>query len=150
MTVGIAAFLTFRQSNYSTVVARYQSYWPGRTVDGHSFYPFNVDTIVSNTSGGQDSIAVSLAISNDVVRLVETGLSANYLIQLDFYSFVPTSNGLPPGSKSFITSFVGELISAIQNESSMNMQVGSSLSGVDAQSPPRKFTTTLVGQPPKL
>lgn len=150
MTVGIAAFLTFRQSDYSTVVARYQSYWPGQTVDGHGFYPFNANAIVSNATGGQESLSVEFAVTQEIVNVIEAGLGSGYFVELAFYAFTPTASGAPPTSKTLFATFIGELISATQSESSVSLAIGSNLSAVEAQAPPRKFTTTLIGAPPKL
>lgn len=150
MTVGIAAFVTFRESNYTTVVARYQSYWPGQTVDSHAFYPFNTNAIVSNATGGQESISIDFAVSNTITSIVEAGIADNHFVELAFYQFTPTASGAPPTSKALFASFIGELISATQNETTITIQVGSTLNPVEAQAPPRKFTTTLIGEPPKI
>lgn len=150
MTIGIAAFATFRQSNYSTIVQRYQSYWPGQTVDSHSFYPFNCGSIISNATGGQQSLTVEFAISQAIVDLIEAGLTNSYFVEMSFYQFTPTATGAPPTAKTLFASYIGELINASQNETAISIQIGSSLNPVEAQAPPRKFTTTLIGEPPKI
>lgn len=150
MTIGIASFVTFRLSDNTTVVSRFQNYWPGNTVDLHIFYPFNANAIVSNASGGQQSIALDFAASRVIATLVEDGLANAYLAECNFYQFIPTANGTPPISKTLFASYLGELISAEQNESTISIQIGSSLNPVEAQAPPRKFTTTLIGEPPKI
>jgi hypothetical protein len=150
MTIGIASFLAFRQSDYNSVAARYQSYWPSQIVDSHTFYPFNVNAIVSNATGGQQSLSVDFAASNDIVSIIETGLANGYFVELNFYQFTPTVSGSPPAAKALFASYIGELISASQNETSISIQIGSSLNPVEAQAPPRKFTTTLIGEPPKI
>lgn len=150
MTIGIAAFLTFRQANYSTVVSKHQNYWPNHAVDGATFYPFAVDSIIANSSGGQDSIAVTFAISSTIADTIESGIAQSYLIELIFYKFSPTTSGAPPTAKTQFATFIGEIISATQSESGITMQVGSNLNAVEAQAPPRKFTTELIGSPPKI
>lgn len=150
MTIGIATFINFRQSNFATVVASYQSYWPGQLVDAYSFYPFTCAAIVSNASGGQQTLSVDMAVSQPIVALIENGLTNSYFVELLFYQFVPTPTGAPPPSKILFASYIGELISASQNETTITIQVGSSLNPVEAQAPPRKFTTTLIGEPPKV
>lgn len=150
MTIGIASFLAFRQSDYSTIIARYQNYWSGQTVDSHTFYPFNVNAIVSNATGGQQNLSIDFAASNDIINTIEAGLTNSYFVELNFYYFTPTTNGAPPTAKTLFASYIGELISASQNETSISIKVGSSLNPVEAQAPPRKFTTTLIGEPPKI
>lgn len=150
MTIGIASFVTFRQRDNTTVVSRFQNYWPGATVDLHIFYPFTTDAIVSNTNGGQQSISLNFATSRVIATLVEDGLANAYLAECSFYQFVPTADGTPPASKTIFASYLGELLSADQNESTISIRIGSSLDPVEAQAPPRKFTTTLIGEPPKI
>jgi len=150
MTIGIAAFMTIRKADYTTVVARYQSYWPGQTVDNHSFYPFNANAILSNASGGQESLSIELAPTQGTVAIAEAGLVQGYLVELAFYQFTPAADGSPPASKTLFATFIGELSSVSQNENSITFNIGSTLNAVEAQAPPRKFTTTLIGSPPKL
>jgi len=150
MTIGIASFVTFRERNNITAVSRFQNYWPGSTVDLHIFYPFNAEAIVSNASGGQESITLDFATSRIIATLVENGLANAYFVECTFYQFVPTSDDTPPASKTVFASYLGELLSAEQNESTISIQIGSSLNPVEAQAPPRKFTTTLIGEPPKV
>ena len=91
-----------------------------------------------------------MAVSQAIVSLIEDGLANFYFVELLFYQFVPTQTGVPPLTKTLFASYVGELTSASQNETSVTVQIGSSLDPVEAQASPRKFTTTLVGEPPKI
>lgn len=150
MTIGIAAFITIRQSDYTSVVARYQNYWPGQTVDDYSFYPFNVNAILSNASGGQDSLSVDFAASPSIITIAEDGLVLGYLVEIAFYQFAPALDGGLPASKTIFATFIGELASVSQGESDITFNIGSTLNAVEAQAPPRKFTTVLIGSPPKL
>lgn len=149
MSSGIAAFVTFWNADLSAKAVSYQNYWPGQTVDGHAFYPFTSDAIVANTSGGQDAIRLDFAASNESVALVEQSITLGRLVQIDFYSFSVAGSGAPPAAKVLISTFIGELIQAELVEPIISINVGSSLSAVEAQAPPRKFTTTLIGLPPK-
>jgi hypothetical protein len=150
MTIGIASFISFRQSDYSTVVKRYQSYWPGETVDDHAFYPFNSNAIVSNATGGQQSLTVDFAVSQEILDLIENGLTNSYFVELSFYRFTATASTDSSTAKLVFASYIGELLSASQTETTVSIQIGSSLNPVEAQAPPRKFTTTLIGEPPKI
>jgi hypothetical protein len=150
MSIGIAGFVAFRQSDFSTVVQRYQNYWPGQSVDNHIFYPFNASAIISNASGGQESLSIDFAVSKSIIGLVETGLATSYFVELTYYQFIPPDSGAVPSAKTLLASYIGELTSAAQNESVLTINIGSSLDPVEAQAPPRKFSTTLIGEPPKI
>lgn len=150
MTYALASFITIRQSDYSTVVAKYQNYWSNQIVDQHVFYPFNVGSIASNTTGGQTELTIDFAPSNSVFNLVENGIALNYFIEADLYYFTPAPDNAPPEIKNLFSSYIGEFIKADQTQTQISITIGSSINAVDAQAPPRKFTTTLIGEPPKL
>lgn len=150
MTKGIAAFLTIRQSDFSTVVARYQGYWPGITVSGHVFKPFSVGAITSNVSGGQQSFTVEFGLQPALEQLVEDSAANEYVYDCELKEFTPTATGVPPATLTTFAQFVGHVLTASKTDRSLTVEIGSSLDPVKAQVPPRKFTTALTGEPPQL
>jgi len=150
MTKGIAAFLTIRQSDFNTVVARYQSYWPGITVNGHVFRPFTAGAITSNSSGGQQSFAIEFGLQADTEQIIEVSAANDYIYDCELKEFTPTATGVPPSTLTTFTRFTGELLSAVKTDSSITVEIGTSLDPVKAQAPPRKMTNTLVGEPPQV
>jgi hypothetical protein len=150
MTKGIAAFLTIRQSDFNTVVARYQSYWPGITVSGHVFKPFSVGAITSNVSGGQQSLEIEFGLQPALEQVVENSATNGYIYDCELKEFTPTATGVPPATLTTFAQFVGNLLTASKTDRILAVQIGSNLDPVKAQAPPRKFTTTLVGDPPQL
>jgi len=148
-TLGLATFLSVRASNYTTVVDMMQNYWPGQTVDGHRFVNFTTDSLISNSSGGSDSVTVSLPISTNAINLLTTGGTAGNLIELRLRSFAPLANGGVPTAFTTVAEYIGQIAGGQHDMVSVRLQVGAILNSTDTQAPPRRFSTALVGTPPK-
>lgn len=146
----IASFLVVRRSDYTTIVDRLQNYWPGRTVSGHRHHPFVTGYITSSRSGSQSGIEISLAISSEMISLVESALQSNYIFDLTLERFSPNISDPNVRNAHVLARSFGELVSAQYDQARITLSIGSSLDPVEAQAPPRKFTTRLVGTPPQL
>ena len=59
-------------------------------------------------------------------------------------------NNAPQAGQELIASYVGEVVGAGGPFESISLELGSSLSPVGAQVPPRKYTSRLIGVPVKL
>lgn len=149
MSKGIAAFLTVKQKNYTTVVVQYQNYWPA-TVNGYGFSPFVAGAITSNVSGGQQSFTVEFGLQPALEQLVEDSAANEYVYDCELKEFTPTADGSPPATLTTFARFVGHVLAASKTDRSLTVEIGSSLDPVKAQVPPRKFTTALTGEPPQL
>lgn len=149
-TDAIATFVTVRQADFSTVIDRIQNRWPGQTVNGHRHYPFVTGQITSNSNGGQSGISLELGLSQPMMAIVEQALSSGYFFQVEIKRFSPQVNDALPTSYEVIADFYGEVINASQDASGIQLAIGSNLDPVEAQAPPRKFTTVLCGSPPQL
>jgi hypothetical protein len=148
MTVGLAQYLTIKDPS-GIVQSKWQNYWINQTVDGYSFAPFSVASLISKVSSGQESINIQLPPTRDNLNLIELGLLIFYTAKVDQYQFLPPASGLP-ATKTKIASFTGEFQAATFNISSVTLTIGSNLDSTESQSPPRTFTSTLIGFPPKL
>lgn len=148
MTVGLAQFLTVKDAA-GRVLHRWQNYWIDETVDGHSFGSFSVAALISKVSSGKESIQIQLPPTQANLALAESGLQGFYTMTVEQYQFLPPATGLP-GAKTKIASFTGECQSAVFDVSSVVLTIGSNLDSTESQAPPRKFTSTLIGSPPKL
>lgn len=149
MTIGIAQFLRV-YTQAGTTLNRWQNYWTTTTVDGHSFIPFDGAAIFSRITPSSDALDIVFPISNTILSLVENGLALRYLATLDFYQFTPSTTGTPPATKTKIASYTGEFSSANITDTAVTLSIGTNLDPTEAQVPPRKFTTSLVGRPPKV
>ena len=148
MTAALAQYLTIKKADGS-VLSRWQNHWLNQSVDGHSFAPFNVNSLISKVSDGAESIQIGLPPTKDNLELTELGLQQFYIAIVDKYQFTPPASGLP-SAKVKIASFTGEFQSAVFGIAAIDLIIGSNLDSTESQAPPRKFTTTLIGFPPKL
>jgi len=139
----------------STTFNRWQNFYVNATVTvgGASwpFLPFEVDGFTSGQTGDESGISVTLPATAIVVDAVEDALLNARLVELTMYEFEALDGySAPPGDQSLIASYLGELVGASGRFESLTLELGSSLSPVGAQVPPRKFTTQLIGAPCKL
>lgn len=148
MTTAIAEFLHVTTTAGADVY-RWQSFWPGQTVDSHTFYPFRLEPMLSGRSGEQPELQVELPLNAVTTALIEDGINNRYLVTATLYEFTPPVSGLP-ATKTAIAAFSGEVLAGSLGQINLTMTVGSSVVSTEAQVPHRRFTTTLVGTPPKL
>jgi len=149
MTVAIAEFLHVYTST-GTTIYKWQSFWPGQTVDAHTFYGFQLDPMLSGRSGQQPELLVRLPLNATTLTLLEDGISNRYLATASPYQFTPPAGGGLPATKTLIASFTGEVNDGQLDQINLSMVIASSLISTEAQVPHRRYTTTLVGTPPKL
>lgn len=134
---------------------RWQNYYINATVifDGApwAFQPFDVDGFTTGQTGDEGEITVSLPATAFVIEVVESALRNSWLCELEMYEFdTIISNNWPQADQQLIASYVGEVVSAGGPFESITLELGSSLSPVGAQVPPRKMTSRLIGVPVKL
>ena len=78
-------------------------------------------------------------------------LSREYLVQLKIYEFDSRlSNVAPETSQTLIVDFIGVIKSMSGDFNTLSVELGSNLSPVGAQVPPRKFTSYLIGSPIRI
>jgi len=145
-----ATLLTVRQSDYTTIVRQHQNRWPKQTVWGYTFLPFKNSGFLSSRSGGQSEIEVEFPITGSLVSLIETAMVSNYLFQVELRQFNPPDGDALPPTSVVAASYLGQIVGASYSEAGITVSLGSTLDPVEASAPPRRFTTALVGRPPKL
>jgi len=134
---------------------RWQSYYANSTVTWEgaqwTYQPFDADGIVAGNVESESSINVTLPATTDAIESVLAALDEARLVELQMYEFdTILGNATPQVAQNLIASYVGEVVSANGTFTSIVMELGSSLSPVGAQVPPRKFTSRLIGVPCRL
>ena len=134
---------------------RWQSYYVGSDVTwaGQSweYHPFTAAGLASGQAGGGSSLDVSITATPAAVQAIEAALANVRLVEIQQYSFDPTAgNDAPQAGQTLVSSFVGEVVGAGGSFNQINFQLGSILSPIGAQVPPRKYTTVLIGAPCRL
>jgi hypothetical protein len=139
----------------SVTYNRWQSYYVNTSVtwEGASwaYQAFDADGITAGKVESESSITVTLPATTNVIDSVLTALNEARLVELRMYEFdTILGNATPQAGQNLIASYIGEVVGAKGSFTSIEMELGSSLSPVGAQVPPRKFTTRLIGVPCRL
>jgi hypothetical protein len=136
----------------STTYQRWQSYYVNTSVTWESaawsYQPFDADGITAGEVQSESSISVTLPATTNVMEVVLQALNEARLAELRLYEFdTILGNSTPQTEQTLIASYLGEVVGVSGGFTSIQMQLGSSISPVGAQVPPRKFTTKLIGAP---
>ncbi len=139
----------------SVTYNRWQSYYVNTNVtwEGASwaYQPFDADGITAGNVESESSITVTLPATTNVIDSVLAALDEARLVELRMYEFdTILGNASPQADQNLIASYIGEVVGASGSFTSIEMELGSSLSPVGAQVPPRKFSTRLIGVPCQL
>jgi len=134
---------------------RWQNYYGNANVimggEVWSFIAFDADGFTVGQTGDEGGISVTLPGTAMVMDLVAESLFAGRLAELSMYEFdTLLGDNEPQADQVLIASYVGEIVSAGGPLKSVKLELGSSLSPIGAQIPPRKFTSKLVGTPCRL
>lgn len=139
----------------SVTYNRWQSYYVNTSVSWESatwaYQPFDADGITAGDVESEASINITLPATTNVIEAVLTALDQARLVELRMYEFdTILGNSTPQAGQTLIATYIGEVVNASGSFTSITMELGSSLSPVGAQVPPRKFNTRLIGAPCKL
>jgi len=139
----------------SSTFYRWQNYYIGQTVTLSSaswaYHPFESDGLVSGTTGGDSSLSIKVPATSLAVTAFQTAIDSNYLCEIQFFQFYSAlSQTSPQASQITVGTYIGEVVGLGGSFAELEVQLGSSLSPVGAQVPPRKYTGALVGPPIRL
>lgn len=141
--------------NESSTFYRWQNYYIGQTVTlgsaSWSYHPFESNGLVSGTTGGDSSLSIKVPATTLAVTVFQTAIDNNYLCEIKIYQFYSALQQTAPQAEQItVGTYVGEVIGISGTFAELEIQLGSSLSPVGAQVPPRKYTGSLVGAPIRL
>ena len=106
---------------------------------------------MSSSASGGNSVSLSVPATTTAIKAFTKALAKEYLCELKVYEFDSRlSNVVPQSGQSLIVSFLGVITDMGGDFTTLNINLGSSLSPVGAQAPPRKMTTYLAGVPIRL
>jgi hypothetical protein len=134
---------------------RWQSYYVNTSVSYGgavwAYQPFDADGITAGEVQSESSIVVRMPATTNAVEAVLQALDEERLAELQIYQFdTLLGNNAPQASQVLIASYLGEVVAVSGSFTLIEMELGSSLSPIGAQVPPRNFTSKLIGSPCKL
>ena len=139
----------------AAVIARWQSAWINRPIvwDGFQwdYQQFDWGGLLSGQAGGEQA-TITLPATPSIRALAEQALLGAWLATIEVYAAEDdgTADAGPPEFAVLTSSTVGEVIGASGGLTSLTLTLGSALSPVGAQFPPRAATTALIGVPCRL
>ena len=150
MARGQAAFIELLDEG-GTTRARWQSFWVDQSVtwEGKSWDYQQLDWagITSGQATGEQA-AITLPRLPSVQALMKQALYGPWVAKLRVYQFDETADaGSPQAAQILVGSTVGQVVSASATVTGITLKLGSALSPVGAQFPPRTATSALIGVP---
>jgi hypothetical protein len=139
----------------ATTYQRWQSYYVNTSVSyggaAWAYQPFDADGITAGEVQSESSISVRLPATTNAIDVALQALDEARLAELQLYEFdTLLGNATPQAGQTLIASYLGEVVGVSGSFTSIEMELGSSLSPIGAQVPPRKYTSKLTGSPCKL
>jgi hypothetical protein len=114
---------------------------------------FNCDGLLDSDGADEGGLSIVLPAAPDIVSEIEDSFRTAKLMAIHSYEFddlLPGARLAPLDDQTLVAGFVGEVVGARCTLETIEVELGSSLSPVGAQVPPRLFTTELIGVPCKL
>lgn len=135
--------------------ARWQSYYVNTNVTWDTvpwiYIPFEADGITEGSSGEEAAINITAPATSVVTSNFEAGIREGRLAELRLYQFEqPLGDTSPPADQQLVTTFNGQIVGGSSSLTRMTIQLGSALSPIGVQVPPRKLTTAMIGLGCKL
>jgi len=139
----------------TTTYARWQTYYVNQTVTldeaSWSYMPFSASGIIESGASGGKSVSITVPATNSIVQAFTLALSYGRFCELKIYEFDSRlDNTAPQAGQNLIASYTAEVIDVSGTFTRLDVELGSSLSPVGAQVPPRKFTSYLIGSPLRI
>ena len=139
----------------STTYVRWQGYYVNQTVTLDSasweYMPFSASGIVESGASGGKSVSITVPATNSVVEAFNLALSYGRFCELKIYEFDSRLDQTAPQSaQNLIAAYTAEVVNVSGTFTRLDIELGSSLSPVGAQVPPRKFTSSLIGAPLRI
>ena len=134
---------------------RWQSYYVSSTVSWGSaawqYVPFAADGFTAGISGDETDISVTAPATTTLIAAFEAAINNGRLVDLSIYQFdTLLGNASPQAAQQLIAAFTGQVVGGAGGLTNITVQLGSALSPIGAQVPPRKLITQIIGKGCKL
>lgn len=136
----------------SSTYARWQGYYVNQTITLDSasweYMPFSASGILESGASSGKSVSITVPATNSIVEAFTLALSYGRFCELKIYEFDSRLDQTAPQSgQSLIGSYTSQVVNVNGTFTRLEIELGSSLSPIGAQVPPRTFTSYLIGAP---
>ena len=148
-------FLRIYDAETGTTYQRWQSYYGNATASwagaSWAYVPFTAEGFTEGVSGDESNITITAPATPIVVSAFEAAIRRGDLVEISIYQFDPIiGNDAPQTDQQLIGTYLGQVSGGAAGLTSLTLQLGSAISPVGAQIPPRTFTTAIIGAGCKL
>jgi hypothetical protein len=149
----IAQFLRVFEPTGATV-ERWQSYWSGSVQwesQAWEYQPFIADGFTDGLTGSESSVSVTAPGTTRIAAAFDDAILRGRFAELRLYQFDATNgNDAPQDGQVLIGQFTGQVVGGGGSLTNVRIELGSALSPVGAQFPPRTFTNAIMGKGARL
>lgn len=128
---------------------RWQSYYSKPiTWDGGLWVnvPFAASGFSEGLTSSETDINVTVPATGLVVSAIEQAIASSHLVDLTIYQFdILDGNDLPQDGQQLLLSYTGQVTGGGGSLTSLQMNLGTPVSTVGAQVPPRTLTSAIMG-----
>ena len=148
-------YLRIYDATTSVTYERWQSYYASATVtlsgQKWSYVPFVAEGFTEGISGDETNITIEAPAIAIVVAAFDAAIRRGHMVELSMYQFDPAlGNTTPQAAQTLIGTYLGQVTSGGGGLTSLTLQLGSAISPIGAQIPPRVFTTAIMGKGARL
>jgi hypothetical protein len=145
----IAQFMRLFEASGATV-ERWQSTWD-RSVQWESqvweYQPFISDGFTDGLTGSETSLNVNAPATTRIAAAFEEAILRGRFAEVRLYQYdTSAGNNEPQAGQVLIGQFTGQVVGGGCRLTNIQINLGSALSPVGAQFPPRKLTTGIMGK----
>jgi hypothetical protein len=152
LATATAQFL--RVSSDIGIVHRWQSRWPGQSVayanTTWEWHPFSSAGLVAGNTGTEQEMTIDIPSTSVSLPVMRGALKLGSLAEIIICEFDPALGvDGPPPVMAVVGSYIGQVV-RLTGFQTLSVSLGSALSPVGVQFPPRAFSSFLIGVPCEL
>jgi len=143
---------TLRVFSGSTIYLRWQNYYVNTSLSFLSqtweFFPFEFGGISESAAPGGNELTISVPATSTVISAFSEAQASLSLCEVTLYEFSAyDSQSVAPTTYTVVASHLGQVLDLGGSFIDLQIGLGTVLSPVGSQVPPRTYSTSLIGSP---
>ncbi len=143
---------TLRLYSGGTTYIRWQNYFVNTSLSFLSetwdFFPFEFGGITESAAPGGNELTINLPATSTVVSEFSKAQANLWLCEVTLYEFSAySSQNAAPTTYTVVASHLGQVLNLGGSFAQLDIGLGTVLSPVGSQVPPRTYSTSLIGAP---
>jgi hypothetical protein len=143
---------TLRLYSGSTTYLRWQNYYVNTSLSFLSqtweFFPFEFDGIAESAAPGGNELTIALPATSSAVSEFSKAQADLMICEINLYEFSAyLSQSAAPSTFTVVATHLGQVLNLGGSFTQLQVGLGTVLSPVGSQVPPRTYSTALIGAP---